>query len=908
MLTRIGSKIALAMAITVLAAVVTISAVSVWREATRYVDTRTSEIVGIAKVLASTSADALADNNQIAAQRTLRSIRDFAGVVHATLEDRDGRIFADIGSAVVLERDIEASNQRDPIAVLLGRPLTIAVPVRHESEVIGSLILTSETRDVWPRIAAALVDLLIAGLVTIAIAFLAAAIITRKLVAPLNALRKAMIQLREEQNFAVRVPRQSSDEIGDLTETFNDLLSIIRKRDQAINAHQAGLERTVERRTQDLLEAKTEAERANRAKSTFLATMSHEIRTPMNGMLVLAELLANASLPQREKRYADVINKSGKTLLSIINDILDFSKVEAGQLTLEPIECSPRNILTDVLDVFHSKAQEKGLSLAGHVDNAIPEAIVTDPVRTRQILSNLVGNAIKFTQDGHVRVTINRIGKSGHMHITVADTGIGIPEDKLDTVFDAFSQADQSVTRRYGGTGLGLSICQQLAEAMGGTISVQSREGVGSEFSVTLPIRSANDSPDWATRTELDLEGVCAAVDVQDHVLRWALERHLRDVGVTLGNSNRVFDDAGYIDQLVITDRQPGSYRNRKARVIRVVSQSDAEDANFADLETVLFAPIDHARVIIAVETAFGLSKTEDGQETRDQSHPQWHGASILVADDGAINREVAQQVLGRFGVSVTQASGGNEAVTLAGRTSFDAILMDCNMPDLDGYEATRRIRMADSEAGRSSKIIALTADAQLGENQAWSKHGFDGFVQKPFGLGEIEALLFDLLGPASVTTSTVSQELDIPSEPAQFDHSPGDEDILDHAVIHSLMDFSSGSGEEPLIIRLLALFEEHAPPLIARIQNAHAQQEFGEMASASHALKSMAGNIGAKKLMDLCQEIEANAARKTAVLALVIGELSALYDRSVDYLKIHTIDKTKASKQFTRVKTQSAY
>ncbi|MEM6666743.1 MAG: histidine kinase dimerization/phospho-acceptor domain-containing protein, partial [Pseudomonadota bacterium] len=376
MISRLGFKFALSLFLAVAVSVLAISVFSVWREASRYVETRTIEIVGIARVLASASADALAERDRNAALRSFRSIRDMAGVSHVRLEDTDGRIFAEAGSTVVLDRDIAASNERDPIAVLFGRPLTVAVPVRHGGAKAGNLILTAETADVWPRIAGSLVTLFMASLVTIVVGLIAATVITRRMVKPIQRLRNAMIDLRKTQNFATRVAINTDDEVGELTEAFNDLLTQIRKRDQALDAHRASLEDTVTRRTEALAIAKDDAEQANRAKSVFLATMSHEIRTPMNGMLALTELLAEAPLPEREKRYAHTVNRSGAALLSIINDILDYSKIEAGNLTLEWLPCDVRTILTDVLDIFADRAGEKGLALAGHVRVAVPTAVI----------------------------------------------------------------------------------------------------------------------------------------------------------------------------------------------------------------------------------------------------------------------------------------------------------------------------------------------------------------------------------------------------------------------------------------------------------------------------------------------------------------------------------------------------
>ena len=308
-----------------------------------------------------------------------------------------------------------------------------------------------------------------------------------------------MADVRESQDFTTHVERQSDDETGTMVDAFNDMLVNIRERDERLSEHRAQLETKVEERTKDLRVAKEDAESANAAKSEFLATMSHEIRTPMNGMLVMAELISGAELAPRQQRYAEVIVKSGQSLLSIINDILDFSKIESGSMDIEQIPLDPATVIDDVLNLFWERASSKGLDLAGYVEADVPMVIQGDPVRLNQVLSNLVNNALKFTEKGHVCVIARKLpepGPDGAMMVefAVQDSGIGIPEDKIDTIFSAFSQADQSTTRKYGGTGLGLAICKRLAHAMGGQIGASSTPGEGSVFAFTVATRSLDES------------------------------------------------------------------------------------------------------------------------------------------------------------------------------------------------------------------------------------------------------------------------------------------------------------------------------------------------------------------------------------------------------------------------------
>jgi len=268
------------------------------------------------------------------------------------------------------------------------------------------------------------------------------------------------------------------------------MLAQISVRDTALSRHRETLEQTVAERTRELRMARDSAEAANKAKSDFLATMSHEIRTPMNGVMVMAELLAAAELPPRQQRYAEVIVRSGQSLLTIINDILDLSKIEAGKLDLEQVAVSPCGVIDDVMSLFWERASSKGLDLAAFVTPDVPHLIIGDPVRLNQVLSNLVNNALKFTENGHVAVHVRAVGRNGDsvaLEFSVIDTGIGIPADKIGKLFEAFSQADQSTTRKFGGTGLGLAICRKLIEDHGGSIDLRSEENRGTTVLLSFP-------------------------------------------------------------------------------------------------------------------------------------------------------------------------------------------------------------------------------------------------------------------------------------------------------------------------------------------------------------------------------------------------------------------------------------
>ena len=313
-----------------------------------------------------------------------------------------------------------------------------------------------------------------------------------RLTQPIRELASVMAEVGAKQDFSRRMPEaRRKDEAGVLGEAFNGMIDNIRERDQRIAHHMETLEQTVEDRTRDFRLAKEEAENANAAKSDFLATMSHEIRTPMNGMMVMAEMLASADLSQRHRRYAEIITRSGASLLTIINDILDLSKIEAGKLDLEAVPFSPERMVEDVASLFWEKARSKGLELAVRIAPEVPLQVIGDPTRLNQVVTNLVNNALKFTETGGVTIDLSAEAQGPERaaaHRRSRDTGVGIEASRIGAIFEAFSQADQSTTRKFGGTGLGLTVCRRLIDAMGGEIVVTSEVGKGSIFTVVVDL------------------------------------------------------------------------------------------------------------------------------------------------------------------------------------------------------------------------------------------------------------------------------------------------------------------------------------------------------------------------------------------------------------------------------------
>jgi signal transduction histidine kinase len=439
----------------VLAATATVGGLSLWTELDRYADAKRESLLVTAQVFASVVSKSTAQLDRQGANTVLRAIARMPDIAYARVETSDGRLLAEMGGGLRLETDLSLAGEGGGFHV--GRLLTTSTieastPVMQGGRQVGRFVLIARATDLRERVFGILFRSLMACVVALAIGLAIAARLQKAITEPIGRLDAAVARIRASQSFDAEVAASSNDEVGRLVDGFNAMLGEIRARDDRIDAHLKGLEREVDARTKDLRVARDSAELANRAKSDFLATMSHEIRTPMNGVMVMAELLAAGDLAERPRRYADVIVRSGKSLLAIINDLLDFSKIEAGKLELESTRVDLVEVIDQVASLFWERARSKGVDFAAYMAPDVPRFVVGDPVRIGQIVTNLVTNALKFTEHGYVLVTVaNDPRREGVIRIAVRDTGVGIAKDKLAGVFAAFTQADQSTTRKFGG-------------------------------------------------------------------------------------------------------------------------------------------------------------------------------------------------------------------------------------------------------------------------------------------------------------------------------------------------------------------------------------------------------------------------------------------------------------------------
>ncbi len=842
----------------------------------------------LSSALAKNSTAALSFRDSRTANELLRGLSADTDIVAGVILDAKDNLFAHYGISVDMSEFVHRghSKQGHEFVFEYGTAwLDVYRPILIGKRVIGTLYVRATIDKLINYVEYCAIVLVLTLILVMGIVYGVSRKLQKIILQPVSWLANVARDISQSGDYTLRVPKRSNDEIGYLVDDFNTMLNVIQERDKELNDHRNQLESLVEERTWELKLKRDEAVASAKAKGQFLANMSHEIRTPMNGVIGMLSLLEAGKLDSVQKEFLVAASNSANALMTIINDILDYSKIEAGKIQFEKIEFDLRYLMEDVATLFARTATDKNLDLACFVPNELHGSVKGDPTRLRQILSNLLSNGLKFTETGEVVLSVVEESCDDEhvaLRFSIKDTGPGIDENKIDSIFLSFTQADGSTTRRHGGSGLGLTVTKQLIELMDGTIGVTTEKGVGTEFWFNLELECGS-APPVSYPDKYNFRGAKILVVDDNQTNCVILQQYLKPLEVEVISCSSAIEALGEIvdaessqclfDLVLLDYHMPRKDGLQLARQIHedpaittpymvMLSSGDIslDIARQVGIKAHLLKPFRQAQ-LYEILGQYSRKERAISKINKETIIQQMLG-HVLVVDDEQVNGMVACAMLDTFGVESTVAVNGEHAVTLIKQNNYDLILMDCHMPIMNGYDASKAIRQFESQHNKErTPIIAMTANVMQGARDECLEAGMDEYMSKPISkkvLGEV------LIKWLNVKTHDKTAELLVCSQEDELANKSDELFVFgkeDKAPIWDrLMVLKQLGNDEQILEELIEIFKNRCPEQMRSILKAINENDADALLEAAHAYKGSVGHFFALEIKEIALELENKA------------------------------------------------